>query len=293
MREAMRLGMKKETAWSMGSLHGATRFGLDGEFGGLGGGRRADIVLLDDSFVPQNTWYGGELMVEGRKITAALDEALEARYVYPKAAYETVKIEQIGALVPELPAEPCIVNAIGIELPGIALPHRKITLTPKADWAETLTAHGLTHVAVIERHGKSDGNIAHGFLHDFGLKAGAVASSVGHDSHNIIVAGTNEADMRLAVETIQKHQGGIAVVENGEIKAFVALPVAGLISDKRVFEVAEETRILKAAWEAAGCAIPYMGFNLIPLSVIPEIRITDKGLVTVPQMEIVPPFEAA
>ena len=293
VREAMRLGMKPETAWSMGSLHGATRFGLDGEFGGLGGGRRADIVLLNDDYIPQNTWYGGELMVEDRKITAALDAALEARYVYPKAAYETVKIKELGTLVPALPEAPCTVNAIGIELPGIQLPHRKIALTPKADWAETLTAHNLTHVAVIERHGKSEGNIAHGFLHDFNLKGGAVASSVGHDSHNIIVAGTNEADMRLAVEKIMENQGGIAVVDGGEVKAFVALPVAGLISDKRVFEVAEETRALKAAWDAAGCAIPYMGFNLIPLSVIPEIRITDKGLVTVPQMEIVPPFEAA
>ena len=291
-REAMRLGMKPETAWAMGSLHPATRFGMDGDFGALGGGRRADIVLLDDSYKPQNTWYGGELMVEAGKITEVLDRTLEGRYVYPKAAYQTVKLPKTTKLIPDLPQGTVTVNAIGIEMPGITLPHRRIEVTPKATWAETNAAHNLTHVAVIERHGKSEGNVAHGFLHDFNLKEGAVASSVGHDSHNIIVAGTNEADMQLAVAEIEKAQGGIAVVLNGQVKAFVALPVAGLISDKRVHEVAEETRGLKAAWDEAGCAIPYMGFNLIPLSVIPEIRITDKGLVTVPQMAIVPPFEA-
>lgn len=291
VREAIRLGMAPATAWAMGSLHGATRFGMDGEIGALGGGRRADIILLDDSLKVQNTWYGGKLMVEAGRITPLLDECLENRYTYPKAAYKTVKLPAARGLLPALPAGPVTVNAIGIEMPGIALPHRKVPVTPGKDWAETLAAHSLTHVAVIERHGKSDGNIAHGFLHDFNLLGGAVASSVGHDSHNIIVAGTNEADMLLAVAEIEKAQGGISVVRDGVVKAFVELPVAGLMSDKRVPEVAEETRALKAAWEEAGCAIPYMGFNLIPLSVIPEIRITDKGLVTVPQMAIVPPFE--
>ncbi|WP_210527642.1 adenine deaminase [Rubellimicrobium arenae] len=290
-REAVRLGLSRETAWAMGSLHGATRFGMDGEIGGLGGGRRADVVLLDDDLRVQNTWYGGELMVEGGRITALLDQTLSTRYRYPEAAYRTVKVADDRPLVPALPEAPVTVNAIGIELPGIVLPHRRIRLVPGQDWAETLDAHDLTFVAVVERHGKTDGNVAHGFLHNFGLRNGAVASSVGHDSHNIIVAGTSERDMRLALEAVRDAQGGIAVVQGGQVTAFVALPIAGLMSDKRVTDVAEETRALKAAWSAAGCRIPYMGFNLIPLSVIPEIRITDMGLVTVPQMEIVPVFE--
>ena len=290
-REAVRLGMSREQAWAMGSLHGATRFGMDGEVGGLGGGRRADVVLLDDDLRVQNTWYGGELLVEGGRVTPLLDQTLSQRYRYPDAAYATVKLPVIHPLVPPLPQAPVTVNAIGIEMPGIVLPHRRIPLVPGADWAETLAAHDLTHVAVIERHGKAGGRVAHGFLHDFGLKDGAVASSVGHDSHNIIVAGTDEAAMRLAVEAIRAANGGIAVVRGGAVVAFVALPVAGLMSDKRVHAVAEETRALKAAWDDAGCTIPYMGFNLIPLSVIPEIRITDMGLVTVPAMQIVPAME--
>jgi adenine deaminase len=92
---------------------------------------------------------------------------------------------------------------------------------------------------------------------------------------------------------VAKTQGGVAVVADGKVLADVPLPIAGLLSDKRVFEVADEVKALKVEWVAAGCTIPYMGFNLIPLSVIPEIRITDKGLVLVPGMKIVPLFEAS
>ena len=105
VREAVKAGMSPEQAWSMGSLHGATRFGMDGDIGGLGGGRRADLVLMDDSLKPQSTWYGGELVVENRKITPRLDQALSQRYQYPKAAYVTVKLPEKLKLTPELPAE--------------------------------------------------------------------------------------------------------------------------------------------------------------------------------------------
>jgi adenine deaminase len=145
-------------------------------------------------------------------------------------------------------------------------------------------------VTVVERHGKS-GAAAHGLLRDFGLKDGAVASSVGHDAHNVIVAGKSEPDMRRALAEIRRTRGGVCVVRAGKIIASVALPVAGLMSDKRAPVVAKETTRLKRAWKGAGCTLPYMGFNLIPLSVIPEIRITDKGLVTVPGMKLLPLFE--
>ncbi len=293
VRQAVEHGIPKAAAWSMGSLHPATRFHLDGEIGGLGGGRRADLVLLDDDLVPQATWYGGELVVEGRKPTPRLEAALEKPYRYPAPAYATVRLpDPLPALVPPLPEGPCRVNAIRTVLPGIELKHERLALTPGADWAETLAANDLCHVAVIERHG-FHGKVAHGLLRAFGLKRGAVASSVGHDSHNIIVAGLNEADMRVALEALRAAQGGVCVVADGAVVAMVPLPIAGLMSDKRVGVVADELRAVKAAWAEAGCAIPYMGFNLIPLSVIPEIRITDKGLVTVPAMELVPLFEAA
>jgi adenine deaminase len=293
VREAIAAGMSPEQAWSMGSLHGATRFGVEGEVGGMGGGRRADLVLLDDGMKPVSTWYGGELVVENRAITPALDAALSARYRYPEAAYHTVKLPKQIKLVPDLPTGPVTVNAIRTELPGITLGHQKIALEPANDWQAHFERHGLCFVTVVERHGKSDGNVAHGLLSNFGLTRGAVASSVGHDSHNIILAGVSEADMQVALRALEKTQGGVCVVVDGEVTAMVELPIAGLLSDKRVTEVAEEVKLMKTQWDAAGCTIPYMGFNLIPLSVIPEIRITDKGLVLVPQMEIVPLVEPA
>ncbi|MGJ4891077.1 adenine deaminase [Bradyrhizobium sp. HKCCYLRH3099] len=291
VREAVKAGMSPEQAWSMGSLHGATRFAMDGEIGGLGGGRRADLVLLDDGLKPQSTWYGGELVVDKGKITSRLDQALSQRYQYPTTAYATVKLPAQMKLTPELPAKACTVNAIKTALPGITLIHEKVAIEPANDWDTLFARHGLCFVAVIERHGKSAGNVAHGLLKDFGLTRGAVASSVGHDSHNIIVAGTNEADMQAAVAAIGAQQGGVCVVADGQVRAMVPLPIAGLLSDKRVTEVADEVKLLKTEWAEAGCTIPYMGFNLIPLSVIPEIRITNKGLVLVPQMELAPLFE--
>jgi len=295
VRQARDAGFAPTAAWAAGSLHPATRYALDGEIGGLGPGRRADLVLLNDDLVPQSTWYGGELVVKNRKITPPLDRALSKRYAYPKRAYATVKLPPAAKsppLTPALPTAPVTANVIRAALPGIIVHHDRVRLEPAASWSEHFSKHGLCFVSVLERHGKS-GAVAHGLLKDFGLRSGAVASTVGHDAHNLIVAGTHEPDMRLAVETLRKLRGGVCVVDKGKVIASVALPVAGLLSDKRAPVVAKETTRLKKVWAAAGCTLPYMGFNLIPLSVIPELRITDKGLVTVPGMQQLPLFEPA
>jgi len=294
MREAIRAGISPVTALSMASLHPATRFHLDHDIGGVAPARRADLVLFNDNLEPQCTWFGGELVVENRKVTPILEQALAKPYRYPRAAYRTVVLPPVKAmsLIPALPKKPVTANVIRTELPGIILFHEALTLVPKPDqtWSDVLSQHNLCHVAVIERHGRS-GQVAHGLLKNFGLKDGAVASTVGHDAHNLIVAGTNEADMQLAVATLKRLRGGVCVVRGGRVEAQVALPIAGLLSELRARDVAKETTALKKAWLKMGCTLPYMGFNLIPLSVIPEIRITDKGLVTVPGMKIVPLFE--
>jgi adenine deaminase len=293
VRSAVKAGIPPAGAWSMGSLHPATRFAMDGDIGGLAPARRADIVLLDDALRPQCTWYGGELVVRHRRITPVLEGALSKPYRYPKAAYRTVRLPSRPVLVPALPSAPVTANVIRVAAPGIILVHERLPLRPRKgeSWAGILARHRLCFVTVVERHGLS-GAVAHGLLGRFGLRDGAVGSSVGHDAHNIILAGTNPRDMRAALAEIRRMRGGVCVVRNGRVVAKVALPVAGLMSDKRAPVVAKETTRLKRAWRAAGCKLPYMGFNLIPLSVIPEIRITDKGLVTVPGMRILPLFEA-
>ena len=291
-RSAVKAGIRRETAWSMGSLHPATRFAMDGEIGGLGPARRADLVLLNDALEPRCTWYGGELVVKDGRVTPVLDEALSRRYRYPRAAYETVRLPPRPRLVPELPRGPVTANVIRTARRKIILFHDRLALKPRPGegWDRLLAAHRLCFVTVVERHGRS-GAVAHGLLKDFGLRGGAVASSVGHDAHNVVLAGKNARDMARALAEIKRMRGGVCVVHGGRVVARVALPVAGLMSDKRATAVAAETTRLKRAWRAAGCTLPYMGFNLIPLSVIPEIRITDKGLVTVPSTRIIPLFE--
>jgi adenine deaminase len=291
VRQAVAAGLGTTTAWSLGSLHPATRYAMDGEFGGLGPGRRADLVLLNDALEVQNTWYGGELVVERRKITPILDRAMIRRYRYPRKAYETVKFGRV-TLTPKLPSHAVQANVIRVVPGGLLTVHDRIEVAAGANWHEVFAEHDLCHLAVIERHGKN-GGVGHGLLRGFGLKNGAVACSVGHDAHNIVVGGTNERDMQVAVATIKKLRGGICAVRGGKVLASVALPIAGLLSDKRAPAVAKETTALKRVWTKLGCKLPYVGFNFLPLSVIPELRLTDKGLVDVVRMEVVPLFEPA
>lgn len=292
VRQAVAAGLRTTTAWSLGSLHPATRYAMDGEFGGIAPARRADLVLLNDALEVQNTWYGGELVVERRRITPVLERALTRRYRYPRAAYATVKLPRRVSLLPALPAGAVTANVIRVVPPGIVTAHERLEVPAGANWSEWMRKHDLCYLSVVERHGKN-GGIGHGLLRGFGLERGAVASSVGHDAHNIVLAGANEADLQLALATVKKLRGGVCVVRGGKVLASVALPIAGLLSDRRAPEVAKETTALKRAWTRLGCKVPYMGFNLLPLSVIPAFRLTDKGLVDVNGMKIVPLFEAA
>jgi len=293
VKQAHELGINKATSWSMGSLHPATRFNIDRDYGALGHSRRADIVMLDDNLNVLNTWLGGHLVVKNKKITSLLDEQLSNnRYKYPAKAYKTIKLPKKINYLPNVPNQSnFIINIIKTELPGIMTFQEKISIQSKIEsWGEILKFHNLCHVCVIERHNKN-GEVAHGFIKNFNLKEGAIASSVGHDAHNLIVAGLNEKDMKFATEVINDYQGGVVIVNKGKVVSSLKLPVAGLISDKKASEIAKENQIFKKNWNESGCTLAYMGFNLLPLSVIPNFRITNKGLVDVNSMKIVPLFE--
>ena len=293
VRQTCELGINKPLAWSMGSLHPATRYNIDKDYGALGHSRRADIVLMDENLNVQNTWLGGKLVVENKKITNLLEEQLNSqRYKYPKKAYNTIKIPKNINYIPNIPnKDSFVINAIKTELPGIVTSKERIKILKKINgWGDILSKHDLCHLCVIERHGKS-GDFAHGFLKNFNLKNGAVASTVGHDAHNIIVAGLSEIDMKIAVDYLNKIQGGIVIVSDGKILSKLELPIAGLLSDKRGALIAENNKILKENWIKIGCTLPYMGFNLLSLSVIPNFRLTNKGLIDVNEMKIIPLFE--
>ena len=140
----------------------------------------------------------------------------------------------------------------------------------------------------MARHGKND-NIGRGFVHGFGLKRGAIASSVGHDSHNITVVGVSDADMAAAVNRIIEMQGGFAVAAGGEVRAELALPVAGLMSLEPFEAVRAKLLTLRAAARDLGCTLPepFLQVAFLPLPVIPHLKITDLGLFDVDRFALV------
>ncbi|MBL4590454.1 MAG: adenine deaminase, partial [Phycisphaerales bacterium] len=143
--------------------------------------------------------------------------------------------------------------------------------------------------AVIARHGTSDG-IGIGFVTGFRFEDGAMASTVGHDAHNLAVVGTNDSDMALAVEALQDANGGQCVVRDGVVLGLLALPIAGLISDADAMGVIAQQDALLASVQAVGCPIedPFMMLSFLPLPVIPKLKLTDLGLVDVDQQRLVP-----
>ena len=165
-KETNQLGIDKTTSWSMGSLHPATRYNIDRDYGALGHSRRADIVMLDDNLNVYNTWLGGNLVVENNKITKQLDKQLSLnRYTYPKKAYKTIKISKKINLIPSIPEiNKFNINVIRTEHPGIVTFKEKIKVNKKiTSWKQILDLHNLCHLCVIERHGKN-GECGKGFI---------------------------------------------------------------------------------------------------------------------------------
>jgi adenine deaminase len=149
----------------------------------------------------------------------------------------------------------------------------------------------ILKIAVVERH-RATGNVGIGFVEGFGLRSGAIGSSVAHDSHNLIIVGTNDGDMLKAVLTIKNMGGGLAVVSEGKVLASLPLPIAGLMTDAPVTQVNLQLKALQNASKSLGCKLPdpFMTLSFLSLPVIPELKLTDKGLVDVNQFKIVPLF---
>ena len=157
--------------------------------------------------------------------------------------------------------------------------------------AQPDTKEDILKIVVVERH-KATGNIGIGFVQGFGLKKGAIGSSVAHDSHNLVLVGTNDMDMLKAAEAIQKMGGGLAAVSDQKVLASLPLSIAGLMSEKSVPQVNSQLENLQRAAKNLGCKMrdPFMALSFLSLPVIPELKITDKGLVDVTQFKIVPLF---
>jgi adenine deaminase len=149
----------------------------------------------------------------------------------------------------------------------------------------------ILKIAVMERH-RATGNVGLGFVQGFGLKRGAIGSSVAHDSHNLVIVATNDEDMLQTAMAIKKMGGGLAVVSEEKVLASLPLPIAGLMTDAPISQVNDQLEFLLQAAKSLGCKLPdpLMTLSFISLPVIPELKITDKGLVDVNQFKIVPLF---
>ena len=275
LRRAIEEGIDPVKAVQMCTINTARWFKLDDFIGSISPGKVADIVLLNNL---------EKFEVETVIVDGKTDYALASEYTFKYPQYgESVRIKRIRPEDFAITLEPASkVRIIGL-IEGELLTEEIIEVISGTD-----TTRDILKIGVVERHQYS-GNIGLGFVKGFGLKTGAVASSIAHDSHNIVVIGTNEEDMAFACNRLKEIGGGVALCSGNEVKSELALPIAGLMSDKPLDYVAQKQRELEERISELGCKLqaPFITMSFLALPVIPALKITDKGLVDVGKMKIV------
>jgi len=287
VRQAIKWGMDPILAIQMATLNAAEYFRLD-DLGAIAPGFRGDIVTFDHlgRFQIKKVFKDGILVAEDGKM---LSPPIQKRKS-PKAK-GSVRIKPIKKDAFLLRSDQPLAKVIQLIPDQIVTKKivRKILL--KDGVAHPNIKEDILKIVVVERH-KATGNVGIGFVQGFGIKKGAIGSSVAHDSHNIVIVGTNDQDILKAVEAIQAMRGGLAVVLDGKVLASLPLPIAGLMSEASVAQVSLQLKALLHAAKNLGCKLPdpFMTLSFLSLPVIPELKITDKGLVDVNQFKFVPLF---
>jgi adenine deaminase len=281
IRTAIALGAEPLAVYRAASLSAAEAFGLK-DRGLIAPGKRADIAVIDSL----EGCHAARVFAGGVEVTEA---AFAARAVIPPVARHSVRAGRVEAHHFRCGGNRVETPVIGI-LPGkIITEHLTFDIAPQDGDKRPDPERDLIRIAVIERHGKN-GNRATGFVQGFGLKRGAIASTVCHDHHNIAVVGADYADMALAANRLGEIEGGFVVVEGGRVLAELALPVAGLMS-LEPFEVVREGLVaLRAAAAGLGVVLeePFLQLAFLALPVIPHLKITDHGMVDVDRFEVIP-----
>ncbi|MEO1000617.1 MAG: adenine deaminase [Pseudomonadota bacterium] len=289
LRHAIACGADPLVALQMATLNTATHFGLERELGAIAPGRRADLILTSDlATFPVET-----VIARGRVVAEAGAMAIPpARFDWPAASRATVKVARaLDAEDFELKA-PAGANAVRARVIGVVenqAPTKALEAElPVADGiVQTDRAADIARIALVERH-RATGGVTNGFVSGFRYTADcALASTVAHDSHHMIVVGTSEADMAAAANRLVEMGGGVSLWREGEEIASVALPIAGLMSDAPAAEVAADADRLAQGMAACGVTLnnAFMQHSLLALVVIPELRISDLGLIDVTRFE--------
>ena len=283
VRRAVEAGVDVIKAVQIGSLNTAEYFGLKNQ-GAIAPGYRADLLILPDlkSFKP-------DVVIKDGKVVAEKGELLKSFAKFEKPSVRSsINVRWIEKKDFRINGTSKFVNTIEI------IPHQLVT---KSSVCEAKFENGLLNsntetdtlkILVMERH-RATGNIGKGFVKGFNLKKGAIASTVAHDSHNMIIVGTNDLDMYTAAVELVKMQGGKVVVNDGKVIAKLPLPIAGLISDKDFDYVVDHCEELNKAVKELGCTLDdaFMTMSFLSLPVIPELKITDKGLFSTKKWDFV------
>ena len=280
IRKAIGLGTPPLAAYRAASFGAARAFGLF-DRGQIAPGRRADVVLLDDldSCAVGQVICGGAVVEEAT--LAGRERTSPVGYGSVKRPPITPELLAARAAGPSGPVIGAIENSLLTE-------HLSLTLPYQGGRRLADPEQGVHKLCVLERHGRN-GNVGCGFVKGFGGLRGALASSVGHDSHNLIVVGDDDADMAAAVNRLIELQGGYVAVQGGRVLAELPLPIAGLMSDGSFEEVARQLRTLRRTAHDLGCALaePFLQLAFLPLPVIPHLKLTDRGLVDVDRFELI------
>jgi adenine deaminase len=287
VRQAIRWGIDPILAIQMATLNTAEYFRLD-DLGAIAPGYRADIVSFDHlgRFQIKKVFKDGVLVADNGKMLSSSIRKRKSPKVKGSVRIKPLKNnsfllrsdESLAKVIQLIPDQ--IITKKGV---------KKILL--KEGVAHPNIKEDILKIVVVERH-KATGNIGIGFVQGFGLKKGAIGSSVAHDSHNLVIVGTNDQDILKAAEVIQAMSGGLVAVLDGRVLASLPLPIAGLMSEASVAQVNLQLEALHHAAKNLGCKIPdpFMTLSFLSLPVIPELKITDKGLVDVNQFKFVPLF---
>ena len=281
VRRAIAEGIDPIEAIQMVTINCAQCFHMDHELGSITPGKCADIIFFDnlENFHITKVMIDGDLVAENGKMTAEIpmasfpDFAMQTMHVGEAITKETFRI-------PTEKKDKATVRVIEIIPARVGNYERHVTLPVQNGCIGSDVSQDVLKAFVFERH-KSTGTHGVGFVKGFNIQCGAMASTVAHDAHNLLVIGTNDEDMALAANTLIECGGGMCAVQNGKVLGCVPLPFAGLMNVERAEEMSAKVAALDKAWKAIGCNIvsPFMTMALIPLACLPELRLTNRGLV--------------
>ncbi len=279
VRRAVEEGIDPITAIQMVTINVAQCFRLDHEMGSVAPSKCADLVLLDDL----ERCHVTDVFIDGAYV--ARDGKLQIElepYAYSEKALHSVHLDELRPEDFQIPCEgeKAKVHAIEIIPARVGTFDRIVTLPVKEGGIQADPRQDVLKVAVFERHHRT-GTVGKGFTKGFGIGHGALAQTVAHDAHNLLVVGSNDEDMALAANTLIACGGGLVAVRDGKVLSVVELPIAGLMSDKPIEEMCQTIEKMEQTWVEMGSSLPspFMTMALIPLACLPETRLTNRGLV--------------